>query len=150
MCVSQGHNPLAHIQSGKRNLQRGHRTAELGVCRIQLCFSLFPVDCCDPSWAFCREKQTTDAPKLTGVMGSLGLKTSSVQDLHVASVSDSAPGHQTDIRFVLFIALCQKICPFMCPYSVLNINVSYKFWDGPLVSNYQWTSTVSGQVSFYF
>lgn len=73
-----------------------------------------------------RESQTTDAPNPTEVMGNLGLKTISVQALHLPSVSDSATRQQTDIRFVPLIDLYKKIFPFMCPYFILNINLSYK------------------------
>lgn len=110
--VCQGNNPFVHMQSAKRRLWRSHRTAALADLRIhgdQVWFS--------PCLASCQlvavilpkllhwENHTTDAPKPTEAMGSLGLKSNSVQDFHLTSASDSAPGRQIDSSFVPLRAL---------------------------------------------
>ena len=94
------------------------------------------------------ENQTTNAPKPTEATGSLGLKSSSVQDFRLTSASDSAPGWQTDINFLRLRALSRKAAN-LCAL-ILKSNVSYKLWHGLLISNHLWTWTGSGQISCYF
>lgn len=93
--------------TGLQHLQfSGSSDASSGSAFCQLIAVMLPE-------LLCRENQKTDAPKPTEVMGSFGLKTSSVQDLDVPSVSGSAPGQQRDITLVPLIALPKNLPIFV-------------------------------------